>query len=209
MKLVLFPLKGGNVQSLKRAFQKLGCNAHIATSINELQEATHIVIPGIGSFEKAIETLESNQWKKALIAKINEEQTYTLGICLGMQLLAESSEESTSQEIVKGLQIVPGTVIRFTTNNPENFKIPHNGWNTVQFEHSDPLLEGLHENDYFFFLHAYHYSNNIDNYKIGTTTYDKQFPSIIKKGRCYGVQFHPEKSHDAGLKLLQNFINLK
>lgn len=209
MKLLLFPLRGGNVQSLVRAFQKLGVTAHIAQDISDLNDATHVVLPGIGSFEKAMEQLDHLGWKQQLLHKIQDGRTFTLGICLGMQLLGESSEETSQSNSCAGLSLIPGKVVRFTIENTTHFKIPHNGWNNVEPLLNDPLLEGLHSSDQFYFLHAYHYAEVNPSHVLGTTQYEHTFPSVVKNQRCYGVQFHPEKSHEAGLTLLRNFINLK
>lgn len=201
MKLVIFPIQGGNVQSLKRAFERIGCDALIASTIADLEDATHLVLPGIGSFEKAMQILETKQWKQALLSKINDQNTFTLGICLGMQLLTDSSEESTGiDQRVEGLKFIPGVIKRFEPGSNKTIKIPHTGWNTVEMTQENQLLKDLDPTDSFYFLHAYHVSNLDYEFVLGTTTYGNTFPSVIQKGRCYGVQFHPEKSHEAGRK---------
>jgi glutamine amidotransferase len=209
MKLVIFPIQGGNVQSLVRAFERIGQVAQVAQSVDELNEATHVIIPGIGSFEKAMEVLEQNAWKDPLIAKISDPQTYTLGICLGMQLFLSSSEETSKKgTVVRGLNQFHGRVQRLVTDRPNRIKIPHNGWNTLVKIDAHPLLKGIDSEDFFFFLHAYACRNVPTNCVLAQTDYDGLFPAVIGSGNCFGVQFHPEKSHRAGLKILQNFIEL-
>ncbi len=181
----------GNLKSISKALEKVGGRAKVTSEAEEIESAEAIVLPGVGAFETAIKNL------KPFSDHITETDVPVLGICLGMQLFATLSEEGG---LHSGLNVIEGRVVRF----PDSVgKIPHMGWNQVDFrEHQ--VFEGL-ESDYFYFVHSYYYQTEDENV-IGYTDYGIRFPSAIAKDNYIGLQFHPEKSGRNGLKVLRNFV---
>ncbi len=181
----------GNLKSISKGIEKVGGKAIVTSNLDELESADAIVLPGVGAFETAIKNISpfSDYIKKTDVP--------VLGICLGMQLFATVSEEGGLHE---GLDVIEGRVVRF----PDWVgKIPHMGWNKVEFEEHE-LFEGV-ESNYFYFVHSYYYTTSSE-YVIGYTNYGIRFPSVISKDNFVGVQFHPEKSGKNGLKILRNFV---
>ena len=180
----------GNLRSISKAIEKLGMKVIITNDPEVIQSADAIILPGVGAFETAIKNLEG------LIPFLKDTKTPILGICLGMQLFATVSEEGG---LHGGLDIIPGRVVRF----PKSVgKIPHMGWNEVDFE--DHYLFERIENRFFYFVHSYYFDTK-DNV-IAYTDYGVRFPSAVAKDNYIGVQFHPEKSGKNGLRLLENFV---
>ena len=191
---VIFDYGVGNLLSLKTALEKIGLNASIGTSTAELKDADAIALPGVGSFTASLERL--NTVKDVLQSKIAE-GTPLLGICLGMQLFFESSEEGPGEGLAffKGrIQQLPGTV-----------KVPHMGWNTLNFTKAAPLFDGIPEKTYVYFVHSLYPAPKDESIVVARTEYGVTFTSAVAKDNIYGTQFHPEKSGDAGLKILKNF----
>jgi glutamine amidotransferase len=162
-----------------------------------LQSSDAVVIPGVGSFSQASQSLEAF---RECINDLIVEGRLILGICLGMQILMEWSEEG----IGEGLGLIEGSVMSL----PSNVKVPHMGWNTIKIENECPLLNGLQEESYFYFVHSYYASPSESSNVISTTSYSIDFPSVIAKESIYGVQFHPEKSGESGAKILDNFKDM-
>ena len=194
----------GNLHSVKRKFYKMGINVEISSDTKDILYANKIIIPGVGHFRKAVENLKKlNLWEPlnevALIKKIP-----VLGICLGMQLMAGHSEEGNES----GLGWIDADVIRFKISNILKHKIPHMGWNNVRLHKPSRLFEGIPENSEFYFVHSYHLNCFNETEVLCYTDYEYDFVSAVEKGNIFGVQFHPEKSHDTGEKFLMNFANL-
>jgi len=184
----------GNLKSISKAVEKAGGRVNVTLDASELRESSGIILPGVGAFAPAIKNLES---VKDVIV---EAEVPVLGICLGMQLMAEISEEGGLHE---GLGVVKGRVVRF----PDSVgKIPHMGWNVVEVARDNELLDGF-ERDYFYFVHSY-YLRTDDEYVIGRTDYGLTFPSAVQNDNFFGVQFHPEKSGKRGLEIVRNFVTL-
>lgn len=200
----ILSLNGGNLVSVINAFEKLDVTCVEVRSKADLENATHLVIPGIGHYDRAMNYLKEKDLVSALKSLILEKQLPTLGICLGMHLLATKSAEGKQ----KGLGIFDASVEELQVSNSLQYKIPHNGWNTLVFEEKCKLFEGITETDEFFFLHKYVWKSHLSSEVFASANYERNFPVAIGKNKCWGVQFHPEKSHDAGLQLLQNFIQL-
>jgi len=193
----------GNIHSVEKALQSFGEKTLIANTPEALRKCEKIVLPGVGAFDDAMLELK----KQGLVAGIKEEikkRKVFLGICLGMQLLFEQSQEAKEE---KGLGILAGDVKKFSEKSGE--KIPHMGWNQLRIKNQAcPLLKGIPDNSSVYFCHSY-YPDPQEAQAIATTTdYGINFTSIVWKENIYGVQFHPEKSQEAGLKILKNFIEL-
>lgn len=186
----------GNLQSVKKAVSYLGERAVVGDSPQELNGCSRLILPGVGSFGAGIAALRGKGLDGYLLARVKD--TPLLGICLGMQfLLAESEEEG----LHTGLGLVKGRVRKLTQG-----KVPHVGWNGVHGL-SSPLFEGIEEGAQFYFVHSY-FADASPEDTIAQTEYYREFSSAVRAGNAYGVQFHPEKSGDTGLRLLRNFIKL-
>jgi len=193
----------GNLASVYNACHLLDAKATIVKDPNDLKNFNRVILPGVGAFGDAMEHLNQTGMNQA-IHEYAKSGKPMIGICLGMQLLFESSEEFGT---TNGLGLIDGKVIKFDKSKMhEDFKIPHMGWNTIQNkEHA--LFQGL-KDPYLYFVHSYHAVTSEKNI-IGKTTYGYDFVSAVNKDNIYGLQPHPEKSHDNGLAILKNFMNLK
>ncbi len=193
----------GNLASVYNACHLIDAKATIVKDPNELKSFDRIILPGVGAFADAMEHLNETGMKEA-IYEFSKTGKPMIGICLGMQLLFESSQEFGHTE---GLGLIDGEVVKFDKSKMhEDIKIPHMGWNTIiNKEHS--LFDGL-ENPYLYFVHSYHAQTKEENI-IGKTVYGYEFASAVNKDNVYGFQPHPEKSHDNGIKILENFIKIK
>jgi glutamine amidotransferase len=189
----------GNLGSISNMLKKIGTASKRASNTEEILKAEKIILPGVGSFDNAMEKLITLGFTDALKEKAVSE-TPILGICLGMQLLGSSSEEGD----LKGLNLIPGIIRKFP--QIEGLTIPHMGWNNVIIK-DKKIYNGLEENK-FYFVHSYYFEPENDKHIASTTNYGFDFVSSVKKLNIYGVQFHPEKSHKYGMKLLSNFVML-
>lgn len=191
----------GNLRSVEKALEKVGFNVKRTSNPDDLDKSDAIVVPGVGAFGDAIHNLQRLGLKDKIIDLIKEGKPY-LGICLGLQILFEYGYEFGQHE---GLGIIKGSVVRFDERLP--IKIPHMGWNQVWFKKPSKMYEGLKDGEFFYFVHSY-YAKPDDEEVIATTTdYAVDFCSSIEIDNIWAVQFHPEKSQKAGLKLLENFKN--
>jgi glutamine amidotransferase len=188
----------GNLRSVMRGLEKAGARPHITADISEIASADGIVLPGVGAFREGMEMLGALQ----PVVRESARRVPLLGICLGMQMLMEWSEE---RGIHRGLGLIPGIVTRFGTHPGK--KVPHMGWNTLRIEQQNSLLAGLRSQEYVYFDHSY-YVSTLTPFLLATTDYICPFASCIGKDQVYGVQFHPEKSGQTGLVILKNFIGL-
>ncbi len=194
----------GNLASVQNAFAKLGQETVVESDPEKFKNYDKLVLPGVGAFADAMEHLQ----ERKMIESLREyalSGKYMFGICLGMQLLFESSEEFGFHE---GLGIIKGTVTKFdATKFSEPLKIPHMGWNKM-FIKNHPLFNGITQEPYLYFVHTYHVNCTNQENSIATTNYGYQFTSAIAHDNILGIQPHPEKSHNNGLKILENFIGL-
>jgi len=194
----------GNLGSVKNAFDKVGADAKIVSNPEELKDYSKLILPGVGAFGDAMDHLNTTGLKDAIL-EYAKSGKYIMGTCLGMQLLFESSQEFGENE---GLGLIPGKVIAF---NQEKFdttlKVPHMGWNEMFTQQNDPLFDSLPKEFYLYFVHSYHAQCD-EQYVLGKTYYGYEFVSAVKKENIYGFQPHPEKSHDNGLKIIENFVKL-
>ncbi len=193
----------GNLASVFNACKLIGVDAHIVSNPNELKNYERVILPGVGAFGDAMEHLEATGMKSAVLEFASSGKPM-IGICLGMQLLFESSEEFGSH---KGLGLIPGKVVAFDKSkmDMDDHKVPHVGWN-MAFNKPSPLFNNL-ENPYLYFVHSFHAVTD-DQYTIATTHYGYDFVSAVNKDNIYGFQPHPEKSHDNGIQVLKNFMEL-
>lgn len=194
-----------NLGSVKRAFEECGASAFISDNPRNAAEATHLVLPGVGAFGDAMKNLVSAGWDVAIKINVLEQNIPLLGICLGMQLLAEKGFEGGEHQ---GLGLIPGEVIKIYNENPTTkFRVPHIGWNEINKKREHSLLNKLEPNTDFYFVHSYFFKTANSEDVLSTTHYGLDFPSIIGKNKVMGVQFHPEKSSRAGFQILQNFLS--
>jgi len=200
--IVIVDYKMGNLGSVSNIIKKIGCESIITSDIEIIKKADKIILPGVGSFERAMNNLRELNLIETLNHKVLVEKTPTLGICLGMQLLTQSSEEGD----VKGLGYINATTVKFQLTEFPELKIPHMGWNEVEFPQNHPLCDAYHEKPRFYFVHSYHVVCENEENKLMTTQHGKEFTSAIVKENIIGVQFHPEKSHKFGMTLFKNFI---
>ena len=194
----------GNLGSVLNACAKVGAEAKLVSSPEELKECDRLMLPGVGAFPDAMAHLNASGMAEA-IREFAASGRPLMGTCLGMQLLFERSEEFGEHE---GLGLIPGRVVRFDeTKFDRPLKIPHMGWNELFVRKDSPLFEGLPREFYLYFVHSYHAVTE-EEYVIGTTYYGYEFVSAVQRENVYGFQPHPEKSHDHGLKIVENFANL-
>ncbi|MGB7788672.1 imidazole glycerol phosphate synthase subunit HisH [Methanoregula sp.] len=189
----------GNLRSVMKGLEKAGAHAAITCDEHEIAAADGLVLPGVGAFHEGMEQL--GPLKDLIIESTRD--VPLLGICLGMQMLMETSEE---HGLHRGLGLVPGRVTWFP--RVHGFKVPHMGWNSLAIEQPDnPLLAGLGPEEYVYFVHSY-YADTLPEYTLTSTQYITPFASAVRNGNAYGVQFHPEKSGAVGLRMLENFIGM-
>ena len=195
----------GNINAIKNIYERLNISFEFATTKEQIIQADHIILPGVGAFDETISTLHNKGFTEVLIKKVFEERVPFLGICVGMQILADSSEEG----VLKGLGWIHGKVKKFDKNLiPSKPKIPHLGWNSIEFTRDCPLFKDVDPEVGFYFIHSYYYECTDETNVICKTEYGKMFHSAVNYENIYGLQFHPEKSHDNGIQLLRNFANL-
>lgn len=195
-----------NLGSVKRAFEECGANAFISDNPRDAEKASHLVLPGVGAFGDAIQNLISSGWDNAIKKNVLEQNIPLLGICLGMQLLADCSFEGGEHQ---GLGLIPGEVVKIFNENPATqFRVPHVGWNELHKKQDHPILTMVEPDTDFYFVHSYFFNAKNSEDVLTTTNYGLEFPSIIGRNKTIGVQFHPEKSSRAGFQIIKNFINI-
>ena len=191
----------GNLKSVEKALLKLGAQPVITRDRETILAADHIILPGVGAFGDAMENLRKYDLDQVIYEAVEQKIPF-LGICLGLQLLFSSSEESPG---VAGLGILEGEILRIP--EAEGLKIPHMGWNSLHLEHNGRLFRGIPENTYVYFVHSYYLKASDPEIVKASTYYSTQIHASVEKGNVFACQFHPEKSSDLGLKILDNFIH--
>lgn len=188
----------GNLMSVQQAFSRVGIETVISKDPTIIAQATSLILPGVGAFAASMNALTTSNVLNAVLTHIKANKK-TLGICLGMQMLFEASEEFGYHQ---GLGIFKGIIKKI----PGSLKIPHMGWNSLTLTTADPLFRYIKPNDDVYFVHSFYAETKIG--VIATTTYGQPLPAIVRLGNVYGMQFHPEKSGDTGLKLLKGYGEL-
>ncbi len=193
----------GNLRSVEKAFEFVGHNAFIANRPEDVLNASHVVLPGVGGFPECMKNLESSGMIDSVYKSVETGKPF-LGICLGLQVLFTESEEFGCH---KGLDILKGRVVRFKLD--QSFKVPHMGWNEINIEKEIPVLNGVPDNSFVYFVHSYHVVPADNAITATVSDYGGKFVSGVSKDNIFACQFHPEKSQDIGLKILKNFGDMK
>ena len=200
--IAIIDYDAGNLRSVEKALVSLGASPVVTRDAQEILEADHVILPGVGAFGDAMEKLRS-YGLETVIKEVAANGTPLLGICLGLQLLFESSEESPG---VKGLGILKGKILRLP--DQEGYKIPHMGWNSLHYDHPGKLFRGIPEDSYVYFVHSYYLSAQDPGIVTASAEYTAHIHASVEQGNVFACQFHPEKSSDTGLAILKNFIGL-
>ena len=195
----------GNLGSILNMLKKIGVKAILSRNADDLRNADKLILPGVGAFDTGMKHLLDSGLVETLNDLVLNAKKPTIGLCLGMQLLTKKSEEGN----LPGLGWIDAETVRFRFDGNQNaLKIPHMGWNNVTTQQAKPLLNGLEEDARFYFVHSYHIVCHHATDVLGVTHYGFDFPAIIQKENIMGTQFHPEKSHKFGMRLLKNFAEL-
>ena len=200
--IAIIDYDAGNVKSVEKALQYLGEDAVLTSDKELILGADGVILPGVGAFGDAMERLHS-RGLAAVIYEVVKRKIPFLGICLGLQLLFESSEETPG---VKGLGILKGKIVRFPDS--EDLKVPQIGWNDLQFPHKGRLFQGIAEGEYVYFVHSYYLKADNPDIVVATTKYGVTVHASVESGNVFACQFHPEKSSKVGLAILKNFVDI-
>ncbi len=194
----------GNIAAFANVYKRMNVTTRIATTAPDLEGATHVILPGVGTFDHAMELLDASGMREPLSALVQEGNVPVLGVCVGMQILAASSEEGTAA----GLGWIPGRVRKFSGPPAnETLPLPHMGWNDVT-PSCPALFKGLEGDARFYFLHSYFFECSDESVVAASATYGMQFTCAVRRDNIFGVQFHPEKSHRWGAAVLKNFADV-
>lgn len=195
----------GNIKAIANIYEKLNIDYIIAKTPEQVVGAKKIFLPGVGAFDETISKLDSTGFREVLDIEVLQNKVPIIGICVGMQILAESSEEGT----LNGLGYIKGKVKKIDASLlKQKPKLPHLGWNSIEINRHNELLNNIDPEFGFYFLHSYYFECTDKNDVLTTTTYGKPFASAVNHENVYGIQFHPEKSHHNGITLLHNFAKL-
>lgn len=200
--IAIIDYDAGNIKSVEKALQKLGADVVITKEAEVILNADKVILPGVGAFGDAMTNLMKYGLDE-VIRQVVAKGTPFLGICLGLQLLFERSDETPG---VKGLGVLKGEILRIPEK--EELKIPHMGWNSLHFQNDGRLFRGLEEQSYVYFVHSYYLKATEEEIVKATTNYSVNIHASVEKGNVFACQFHPEKSSDVGLKILKNFVEL-
>lgn len=198
----------GNLRSVQKAVEAVGHSVFRSGNPADVLSADKLILPGVGAFGSCADALRHHRLEEPLLDAVSR-GVPLLGVCVGMQLLFHGSEEMGSH---RGLGLLPGRVVRFASDQmpagaERPLKVPHMGWNSLERRKSDPLLDGLTRDTYVYFVHSY-YADAEPEVVLATSSYGIDFPAVVGRNHIFGVQFHPEKSQHAGLKILRNFLDM-
>tara|TARA_E500000178_G_C17007541_1_gene748910 strand:- start:120 stop:731 length:612 start_codon:yes stop_codon:yes gene_type:complete len=194
----------GNINAISNIYNKLKIQNIIISSPKDFDKSEKFILPGVGAFDSAMTLLNKSNFILEIQRQIFEKNKKILGICVGMQIFAKNSSEGKNS----GLRWINADVRKINSENQNNLRLPHMGWNSIKITNNDLLLSGLEEDEYFYFCHSYYFNCVNQKNILAETNYGHEFPCVIKNDNIYGIQFHPEKSHDSGLKILKNFAQL-
>jgi glutamine amidotransferase len=194
----------GNLGSIANMLKRVGVASTFASTPKEIMDATALILPGVGAFDKGMDNLAERGFVDVLSEKVMSDRTPILGLCLGMQLFAESSEEGNRT----GLGWIKGKCVRFRSTNEAPIKVPHMGWNHLDVVREHPLVANLGAEQRFYFVHGYYLEGVPTENQVAVATHGSRFPAVIADGNVMGVQFHPEKSHSYGARLMRNFADI-
>ena len=195
----------GNIRAFTNVYKRLNIETKIARSSQDLSDASKIILPGVGSFDHAMALLNNSGMREELDEQVLNNKIPVMGICLGMQIMAKSSDEGK----MSGLGWLNGDVKLFDAETiPHVTRLPHMGWNSIKPNVNSKILENLSSDSRFYFLHSYYFRCERDENILTTTEYGISFASAVYSDNIYGIQYHPEKSHSSGIQLLKNFANL-
>ena len=200
--IAIIDYNAGNLKSVEKALHFLGEDCVITRNFHEIKTADKVILPGVGAFGDAMEQLKKYELDK-VIHQVTAENKPFLGICLGLQLLFEESEESPG---VEGLGILKGKIKRIP--DEDGLKVPHIGWNSLHLEHNGRLFQNIPENSYVYFVHSYYLEAQDPEIVKASTEYGVHIHASVEKGNVFACQFHPEKSSDIGIQILKNFVEL-
>lgn len=193
----------GNLQSVKKALDFLGYESEITQDKNKIESASHVILPGVGSFGDAMASIRERDLEDTIKKAACGNKPF-LGICLGLQLLFEESDESPN---VKGLGIFNGKIVTIPRDN--GLKVPHMGWNSITLKQNDGIFNDIKDDSYFYFVHSYYLKGADSDVVAATTQYGVEIECAVQKGLVCATQFHPEKSSEVGLQLLKNFMSME
>ncbi|HEY8109521.1 MAG TPA: imidazole glycerol phosphate synthase subunit HisH [Candidatus Nitrosotenuis sp.] len=196
MKVAIFDYGAGNIFSLKVALEKQGATVDVIKSFDQADNYSGLLLPGVGNFDPAIQNMRKSS--KTTFQEYVQNKIPVLGICLGMEMFFEKSEEGKE----RGLSVMEGEVVIL----PNKFKIPHMGWNNLKLRKSNPLMDGIPDSSWVYFVHSYRVKPKNDDIIIADSDYGITVPAIVNRGTLYGTQFHPEKSGKIGSLMIQNFL---
>lgn len=194
----------GNIGSIVNMLKKIGADVEVGRTADAIGRAAKLILPGVGAFDIGMRSIAERGLREILDVKALEEKVPVLGICLGAQLLTDSSEEGQ----IAGLGWIPGQTLRFAFPETSGYKVPHMGWNEITVRHGSPLTQGLPDGSRYYFVHSFYIQAAADSDSLLRTKYGVEFDSGIRRDNIYGVQFHPEKSHRFGMRLLERFAGL-
>ncbi|RZS99293.1 imidazole glycerol phosphate synthase subunit HisH [Aquimarina brevivitae] len=195
----------GNIQAILNIYKQLNVECYVANTPEELKGATKLILPGVGAFDETMDQLLKSGFQKELDRLVLEEKVPTMGICVGMQILAKNSEEGE----LKGLGYINGVVKKFDIDLfDEKPYLPHLGWNSIKPTKPHRIFENIDFDHGFYFLHTYYFSCESLENRLASTYYGNEFSSAVNNNNVFGMQFHPEKSHSNGIQLFKNFANL-
>lgn len=201
--ITIIDYKTGNLGSIQNILKRIGEESVVTSDKDEIAGASKLILPGVGAFDTGMRNLTELDLIDILNEKVIVEKTPVLGICLGMQLLSKGSQEGS----LPGLGWIDADTVRFRFEDTIEYKIPHMGWNFIRQHKTSKLLDKMYPDARFYFVHSFFFRANDKEDVLTSTTYEIEFTSAIERGNILGVQFHPEKSHKFGMKLLKNFID--
>lgn len=199
---VIVDYDAGNIKSVEKALQYIGENCVVTRDLEVIEQAARIIVPGVGAFEDAMKKMNAYRLTD-VIRRVAKKGTPIMGICLGLQLFFEKSEEAGNE--IEGLGLLPGKIVRFPEK--EGYKIPHMGWNSLHIAKKSKLFQGISEDSYVYFVHSYYLKAENQEDVAATTEYIVDVHAAVEHENIFATQFHPEKSGEVGLQILRNFIS--